>query len=153
MKNKNKKSKRVGRGVGSGLGKTSGRGHKGSGQRKGKKTPYAGLRGGSLPYFRLIPKRGFNSPRETEFQLVNLGELKERVKEPCEINPKFLKEINLIKDENKPVKILAKIKGDFSFKATFKVDKFSAHAKELIESAGGKIETLERKKTPAVNQK
>ena len=139
-----KKRKRLGRGTGSGRGKTSGRGHKGSGQRKGKKTPYAGYRGGSLTFIRQIPKRGFTPPRKTEYQIVNLNDVQEKIVSPCEINPDILKKRNLIKDEKKLVKILANIKGDFTFKAVFKADKFSRRAKELIESVGGQAECLKR---------
>ena len=141
---KNKKPKRKGRGTGSGLGKTSGRGHKGAGKRAGKKLPYAGFRGGNVPYFRKIPKRGFTSPNATIYQIVNLADIQERLKDSKDINPKILQEANLIKDENKPVKILANIKEEFKVKALFKIDKFSSKARELIEAAGGTAECLKR---------
>ena len=70
LKVKNKKSKRVGRGPGSGRGMTSGRGDKGAGQRSGKTLPYAGFNGGNVPYFRKIPKRGFTSCNRKEYQIV-----------------------------------------------------------------------------------
>ena len=141
---KNKKPKRKGRGTGSGLGKTAGRGHKGAGQRAGKKLPYAGFRGGNVPYFRKIPKRGFTSPNATIYQIVNLVDIQDRLKDAKEINPKALKDVNLIKDENKPIKILANVKDDFKVKSVFKVDKFSSKARELIEAAGGTAECLKR---------
>jgi large subunit ribosomal protein L15 len=141
---KNKKLKRLGRGTGSTLGKTSGRGHKGAGQRKGKKTPYPGYSGGTLPFMRLIPKRGFNSPRKLVYQIVNLEDIKQRAAKSSEINPEILKKVNLIKDAKKPIKILAKLKGDFSLKALFKADKFSESAVKLIEKAGGKAECLSK---------
>lgn len=141
---KNKKSTRLGRGTGSGSGKTSGRGHKGAGQRSGKKLPYAGFRGGNIPYFRKIPKRGFTSPNPVVYQIVNLADIQSKLKNAKEIDPKTLKEANLIKDDNKPVKILAGIKEDLKIKFTFKADKFSSRAQELIEAAGGKIECLKR---------
>lgn len=141
---KNKKPKRKGRGTGSGLGKTAGRGHKGAGQRAGKKLPYAGFRGGNVPYFRKIPKRGFTSPNATIYQIVNLTDIQTRLQGAKEIDPKILKEANLIKDENKPVKILANIKEDLKIKSSFRVDKFSSKARELIEAAGGKAECLKR---------
>lgn len=140
---KNKKGKRLGRGAGSGKGKTSGRGHKGAGQRSGKKLPYAGFRGGNLPIARVMPKRGFNAYLPKEFQIINLGQI-EAVGEISEVNPASLKELNLIKDEKKPVKILAKTKDKFTKKIIFKADKFSAKAKELIEAAGGSVECLKR---------
>jgi large subunit ribosomal protein L15 len=146
VKVKNKKPKRLGRGIGSGTGKTAGRGHKGAGQRKGKKLPYAGFRGGNLSYLRRIPKRGFNSPNRTDYQIVNLGDIADKLKSAKEVDLKTLKEANLIKDEKKLVKILADVGEKFSFKANFCADKFSARAKELIESAGGKVTYIDRKK-------
>jgi len=144
VKAKNKKSKRLGRGTGSGKGKTSGRGHKGAGQRKGKQLPYEGFTGGSLPLYRIIPKRGFNSPCRKVYQIVNLFDIQKIVKEDCEVGPELLRKNNLIKNDKKPIKILAKTKDKFTVKATFKADKFSAKAIELIESAGGKAECLSR---------
>jgi len=143
---RNKKPRRLGRGTGTGRGKTSGRGHKGAGQRKGKKLPYIGFRGGNLPYLRVIPKRGFSPPRRKDYQIVNLGDIQNKIKDAGEINPNILKEKNIIKDADRPVKILADIdtKGAFTLKALFKADKFSSRAKELIEAAGGGIEQLER---------
>tara|TARA_B100000315_G_scaffold258845_1_gene312420 strand:+ start:1317 stop:1772 length:456 start_codon:yes stop_codon:yes gene_type:complete len=140
----NKKTKRVGRGTGTGRGKTSTRGHKGAGQRKGKKTPYPGYRGGSLTFARLLPKRGFTPVRKRDFQVVNLGDIQTKLGEIKEINPEVLKEKNLIKSIKKPVKILAKIQSDFSLKVTIKADKFSLKAKEVIEKAGGVAECLSR---------
>ncbi len=144
VKVKNKKPKRLGRGAGSGTGKTAGRGHKGAGQRSGKKLPYAGFRGGNLPLGRVIPKRGFNPPRKKEYQVVNLIDIQKKVKKESLIDIKVLKKLNLIKDEKKLVKILAKREGDFNKKLEFKADKFSSKAKELIETAGGSIECLNR---------
>lgn len=142
VKVKNKKPKRLGRGPGSGSGKTSGRGHKGAGQRSGKKLPYAGFRGGNLPLGRVIPKRGFTPPRKDEYQVVNLIDIQKKAKKETVIDPKVLKKLNLIKDEKKPVKVLAKIEGNFDNKLTFKANKFSSKAKELIEAAGGSVECL-----------
>ncbi len=139
-----KKSKRVGRGAGSGRGKTSGRGHKGTGQRKGRMY-YIGFLGGNVPYLRKIPKRGFNSKRRREFQIVNLDIIGNKLKEEKIIDPKRLKELNIIDNENKPVKILARVKDealDFTNKI-FKAHKFSKKAKEIIEEKGGKIECLQ----------
>jgi len=144
VKTKNKKPKRLGRGTGTGKGKTSGRGHKGAGQRAGKRLPYEGFRGGNLPYLRIIPKRGFSPYRKKVYQLVNLGDIQKKIKKAEEVNPDLLKEKNLIKDIKKPIKILADIEGDFILRAVFKADKFSAKAKELIEAAGGKTECLIR---------
>lgn len=143
-RSESKNPKRLGRGIGSGLGKTSGRGHKGAGQRKGKKLPYAGFRGGNLPLARVLPKRGFTPYRRRKYQIVNLGDILKRIKGSSEINPEVLKKFNLIKDTKKPVKILAYLREDFSSKAIFKADKFSSKARELIEKAGGSLECLSR---------
>lgn len=143
-KAKKRNPKRLGRGTGSGTGKTSGRGHKGAGQRKGKALPYAGFRGGNLPYYRIIPKRGFTPPVRTTYQIVNLKDIQRRTKTLQEIDPDVLKKVNLIKDEGKLVKILASIDDKFTCKVHVKADKFSSHAKELIEAAGGRAECLKR---------
>jgi len=141
---KNKKGKRLGRGTGSGTGKTAGRGHKGAGQRAGKKTPYAGFRGGNLPLARVLPKRGFTPLKRKEYQIVNLSDIERKLKAGEKVNPEVLKKLNLIKDDKKLIKILAKTDGKFTKKLFFKANKFSAKAKELIEAAGGKIECLAR---------
>jgi len=141
---KRKSPLRKGRGTGSGLGKTAGRGNKGAGQRAGKKTPYIGFRGGNLPFTRRIPKRGFNSYVPIETQIVNLESLSVRFKDQSVIDPEALKKANLIKDAGKPIKVLAKVKSTYNIKNVIKADKFSAKAKELIEKAGGKAEILSR---------
>jgi large subunit ribosomal protein L15 len=139
---KRKDTKRLGRGSGSGWGKTAGRGNKGAGSRSGKVTPYIGIRGGNLPFFRRIPKRGFNAFRPVEYQIVNLGDIQERAGSLQAINGQALVDIHLIKDADRPIKILAKNGLKLSLKATFTADKFSAKAKELIEKIGGKAEVL-----------
>ncbi|MBD3246791.1 MAG: 50S ribosomal protein L15 [Candidatus Omnitrophica bacterium] len=136
--------KRVGRGTGSGRGKTSGRGNNGSGQRKGKKIPYLGFKGGNLPYYRKIPKRGFTSPCPRIYEIVNLKDIARAVPDEKEITPETLKTANLIKNTRTPVKILAATAGKYSCKATVKADAFSSKAKTLIEQAGGKAECLKR---------
>ncbi|MBU1112694.1 MAG: 50S ribosomal protein L15 [Candidatus Omnitrophica bacterium] len=144
VKVKNKKPHRLGRGTGSGSGKTSGRGHKGAGQRKGKVLPYIGFRGGNLPFARTLPKRGFTALRPKEYQLVNLCDIQKRAGSVEEITPEVLEKLNLIKDNDRPVKILAKFGNEFKKKAKIKADAFSAKAKELIESQGGVAECLNR---------
>jgi len=145
VKIKNKKPKRLGRGTGSTTGKTAGRGNKGAGSRRGKTLPYAGFRGGNLPYYRVIPKRGFTAINKKEYQIVNLSDIQDKVKKCDEVNPDVLKKANLIKSEKKSVKILSNINAKTPlFKAVFKADGFSARAKELIETAGGKAECLKR---------
>jgi large subunit ribosomal protein L15 len=141
---KNKVGKRKGRGTGSGLGRTSGRGNKGEKARSGKKLPYIGFNGGNLPYLRKIPKRGFNAYNPVEYQIVNLDDIAARLKDNREITPADLKSVNLIKDEKKRIKILADTKAAYGLTAVIKADKFSMKAKEKIESAGGKTECLQR---------
>lgn len=145
VKNKPKAKCRLGRGSGSGKGKTASRGHKGAGQRKGKVSPYLGFSGGNLPFFRKIPKRGFNSPRRRIYQIINLDRISEclsRLEKENTIDPSLFKKFNLIKDENKPVKILSRGGDKFSHKITLKAHKFSKKAKEIIEKVGGKVEYL-----------
>lgn len=143
VRTKRKTTKRLGRGSGSGWGKTSGRGNKGAGSRSGSVQPYVGFNGGNIPFLRKIPKRGFNSHYQ-EYQIANLREISQKIKDRKEIDPLALKEAHLIKDDKKPVKILAHLKDTFTMKAVFKADSFSAKAKDLIEKAGGKIECLKR---------
>lgn len=140
---KTKRVKRVGRGPGSGHGKTSGRGYNGAGQRVGTKF-YVGFEGGDLPFFRRIPKRGFNSFRKEEYQIVNLKDIERKLKGKEEVTPEDLKEVNLIKSLKKPVKILAQGKEQFGMKIVVKAHKFSRKAKETIEGLGGRIECLNR---------
>jgi len=142
---KRKTPKRRGRGSGSGLGKTSGRGHKGAGQRSGKKLPYVGFSGGNIPYIRKIPKRGFNHKKDIVYQIVNLKDINEKLKDIKEIKPINLKEANLIKDQDKPVKILAKLDNnkEFNLNVSIYAHKFSNKAKELIEKFGGKAVCIE----------
>ncbi len=138
----NKKLKRVGRGPGSGHGKTSCRGHKGAGSRSGKTLPYTGHQGGNVPYARRLPKRGFTSPLAQEFQIVNLGDIQKKLSQVAEINPESLKKVNLIQNLKQPVKILAKLDGPYSLKTIIKANAFSAKARQLIEKAGGTSECL-----------
>ncbi len=141
---KNKKTKRRGRGTGSGLGKTSGRGHKGAGQRKGKKLPYIGFAGGNLPFLRHFPKRGFNSARAKDYQIVNLARIQEAAKDYSELTPEVMENLNLIKDKSKLIKVLANVKGEFSLKLKIKADKISKKAKEILEASGGSWECSKR---------
>ncbi|MFH1768321.1 MAG: 50S ribosomal protein L15 [Candidatus Omnitrophota bacterium] len=140
---KNKSSKRVGRGPGSGHGKTSTRGHKGAGQRKGT-AHYIGFQGGNVPYLRKIPKRGFTAKNPKIYQIVNLEKIINKLNGIGEIDPVQLKKVNLIRDENKSVKILGRISNKLDWKATFRADKFSRQAVKIIEDAGGKTECLKR---------
>lgn len=144
VKTKRKTTKRLGRGSGSGWGKTAGRGNKGAGSRSGNVWPYVGFNGGNIPYARKMPKRGFNSYDKCVFQVVNLKDIQDKVKDVKEIDPQVLETASLIKDAKLPVKILADLKGKFALKAIFKADRFSDKAKKIIEESGGKAECLKR---------
>lgn len=131
--------KRLGRGPGSGTGKTSGMGHKGAMARTGHGGPGGGkprFEGGQMPLTRRLPKRGFTPPFRVENQAVALGELS-RVS-GSEITRESLTAAGLIKKNKGPAKILAN--GDAGRALTFKGVKVSAGAKAKIESAGGKVE-------------
>ncbi len=132
-----KARKRVGRGPGSGHGKTSGRGHKGSGQRSGF-TRRPGREGGQMPIHRRLPKHGFTNIFKKEWQIVNVAELSRC--EPGEVTRETLKAVGLIKKLNVPVKILGK--GNIEKAYTVKAAAFSKSAIEKIEAAGGKAEVV-----------
>lgn len=134
-----KDRKRVGRGPGSGNGKTSGKGHKGQNARSGGGVR-PGFEGGQLPLFRRLPKRGFNNYEfRTEYAVVNVGDLND-FKDGSVIELKNLKESGLVKKEKDGIKILGS--GELTKKLTVKANKFSSTAKEKIENAGGKIEVI-----------
>lgn len=130
--------KRVGRGHGSGSGKTSGRGHKGQKARSGGKVP-AWFEGGQMPLYRRTPKRGFTPHRRKEWSIVNLADL-ERI-EGTDVDPAVLLEHGLIRNVRTPVKILAD--GDLDRALTVRAHAFSATARAKIEAAGGSVELLE----------
>jgi large subunit ribosomal protein L15 len=142
-----KPRKRIGRGEGSGLGKTSGRGHKGAGSRSGSKRKI-GYEGGQNPiHMRMRKLRGPHKKQSMPFenfrtksQPVNLTDLDERFDADAEVTPETLKEKGLAKRSD-PVKILAR--GEISKKLTVRAHGFSAAAKEKIEAAGGSCHTLE----------
>ena len=142
-----KARKRLGRGPGSGFGKTAGRGHKGAGARSGSKRKVA-YEGGQNPIHMRMrklrgPHRKMSMPFErfrTKTQPVNLADLDERFKSGAEVNPETLREAGLAKRSD-PIKILAR--GDVSKKLTVRAHGFSAAAREKIEAAGGSCETLE----------
>lgn len=131
--------KRVGRGPGSGLGKTSGKGHKGQNARSGGGVR-PGFEGGQLPLFRRLPKRGFNNYEfRTEYAIVNVGDLND-FKDGSVIELSNLKESGLVKKEKDGIKILGN--GELTKKLTVKANKFSSTARIKIENAGGKIEVI-----------
>jgi len=137
---RHKRRKRVGRGTGSGHGKTCGRGHKGSGQRAGRVTRQL-TEGGQMPLFRRIPKRGFNNAQfRTEYQIINVSALESRFDDGAQITPEDLKEAGLIRNASKPVKILGK--GEISKKLNVVASKFSTSAAMKITKAGGNIKTI-----------
>lgn len=133
-----KKKKRVGRGIGSGHGKTSTRGHKGQKSRTGSKT-YPLFEGGQMPLARRIPKRGFNSKFKINYQIVNIDSLK-RFKENTEITPQVLKDARLIRKNYQPIKILGN--GSLTAPISVKAHSFSKSAQEKIKGSGGKIEII-----------
>ena len=134
----NKKRKRVGRGSGSGHGKTSCRGHKGQGARSGGGTR-PGFEGGQMPLQRRLPKRGFHNPFRAEFTVVNLGQL-ETFPSGSEITPELLAGKGFLRGNNQRVKILGD--GTLTKPLMIKAHGFSAKAKEKIEACGGKLELL-----------
>jgi len=133
-----KNKKRIGRGPGSGLGKTSGRGHKGAGQRSGNKRR-AWFEGGQMPLARRLPRRGFTNIFKEEIQIVNISDLI-RIEKNSEIDPVVLQENGLIRSSLKPVKILGK--GDIDKKLDVTASSFSESAKNKIEKAGGTVTIL-----------
>ena len=132
-----KPRRRIGRGIGSGHGKTSGRGHKGMGARAGSGTRLA-YEGGQNPIVYRIPKRGFNNAQFcTDYQIVNVGSL-EGFEDGTRIDSAALLEARLIQDAAKPVKVLGS--GELSKKLTVVAARFSAGAAEKIAKAGGTVE-------------
>ena len=128
--------KRLGRGVGSGLGKTSGRGHKGAKARSGGgKRP--GFEGGQMPLTRRLPKRGFTNIYRREYAAINVSAL-ERFENGTVVTPELLLETGVINKRLNGVKILGG--GDLTKKLTVSVDKVTDSAKAKIEAAGGKVE-------------
>ncbi|MFC1514531.1 50S ribosomal protein L15 [Candidatus Omnitrophota bacterium] len=136
---KNKKAKRFGRGSGSGHGKTSGRGHKGAGQRSGR-MHYIGHEGDNVPFFRKFPKRGFNHRKRFDFQLVNVQSLEAAFKTDDTVSPGTLFTSRLVRKKDGLIKILGK--GVINKALSVSAHKFSERAKEKIEKAGGKVEFL-----------
>ena len=134
------KRKRVGRGMGSGMGKTSTRGHKGQRSRTGSRM-IRGFEGGQMPLHRRMPKRGFTNIFRKEFNIVSLGRLVEMGEEfhGEPITPEVLRKAGVIKTKH-PVKILGD--GELTVAITVHAHKFSKSAQEKITKAGGKVEVL-----------
>lgn len=134
-----KKRKRLGRGTGSGHGKTCGRGTKGAGSRSGwGGSIRAGREGGQMPFFRRIPKRGFSNVRFTTlYAIVNIKALEARFETGAEVNPEMLVKVGLIPDTKLPVKVLAE--GELTKKLNVTAAIFSNAAAEKISKAGGTV--------------
>jgi len=130
--------KRIGRGIGSGHGKTATKGHKGQNARSGGGVRL-GFEGGQTPLFRRLPKRGFTNPTRTEFAIVNLTTLNQFA-EGTNITPELLIEKKIIKDAKAGIKVLAK--GKIEKKFSVRAHKFSEAAKTAIEAAGGSTEVI-----------
>lgn len=144
-----KPRRRIGRGPGSGHGKTSGRGHKGQGSRSGYSRQVV-FQGGSMPMIRRIPKRGFNNKWALKVVNVNVDDLENTFEEGMEITPELLSSKGLIPANFDVLKILGD--GELKKKFTVSAHRFSASAKEKIEQAGGQLNVLPGKK-PVVKNK
>lgn len=129
---------RVGRGIGTGNGKTSGKGQKGQNSRSGGGTRL-GFEGGQNPLFRRLPKRGFHNSTRIEFAIVNVEDL-EVFEDGVEVTPTLLKEAGLVRKEYDGVKILGN--GKLTKKLIVKANKFSKAAEAAIKNAGGTIEVI-----------
>ena len=131
--------KRVGRGHGSGNGKTAGRGHKGAKSRSGFHYK-RGFEGGQMPLHRRVPKRGFHNPFRVAYEVVNLDTLGEKFDAGATVTPELLREKGLVPGGGRPVKILAR--GEVGKKLTVRAHKFSGKAAEKIAAAGGTAEAI-----------
>ena len=133
-----KESKRIGRGHGSGNGKTAGKGHKGQKARAGHGMR-PGFEGGQMPLQRRVPKRGFNNIFAEEWLAINVAAL-EAFEDGAVVDAKALQEKGIIKKADKPVKVLGN--GKLTKKITVNLNAFSASAAEKINAAGGKAEVI-----------
>jgi large subunit ribosomal protein L15 len=133
-----KKKKRVGRGIGTGNGKTAGRGHKGQNARSGGGVR-PGFEGGQNPIYRRLPKRGFTNPNRVEYAIINLDVLN-RFEDGAVVTPELLKEQGIVKNLKDGLKVLGN--GELNKKLTVKAHKFSASAVEKISAAGGATEVI-----------
>ncbi len=131
--------KRIGRGHGSGHGKTSGKGHKGQNARSGGGVR-PGFEGGQTPLFQRLPKRGFTNFTRKEYAIINLTDLN-RFEEGTNVTPELLMELGIIKNPKSGIKVLGK--GTLEKKVNVTATKFSATAKAAIESKGGSVSEVE----------
>ena len=151
-KGANQERKRIGRGIGSGTGKTSGKGHKGQKARSG--VAIKGFEGGQMPIHRRLPKRGFNNINRVPNAELNIEKIEKlidtKVIDPKKvINHKSLMKIGLIKSENSRIKLLGK--GELKNKINIEVTSSSSAAKEIVEKMGGSVLIVNNKKS--VDQK
>src|SRR5687767_741190 len=136
----NRDRKRLGRGPGSGTGKTSGKGHKGQKARTGHHGIPAWFEGGQMPIQRRVPKRGFKNPFRTEYEIINLDDI--QALDENDVTLEVLHQHRLIDiGKGRPVKVLGD--GEISRKVTVRAHKASASARAKIEAAGGSVELLE----------
>jgi large subunit ribosomal protein L15 len=131
--------KRIGRGPGSGTGKTAGKGHKGQKSRSGYSRRY-GFEGGQMPLVRRLPKRGFTNIFRVEFQVVNLRDLERVFADGDTVSPESLTDKGLVRGGKRLIKVLGD--GELSKKLAVQVHKFSASARAGIEKAGGSCEVV-----------
>lgn len=131
--------KRIGRGIGSGNGKTAGKGHKGQNARSGGGVR-PGFEGGQLPLYRRLPKRGFSNAKfKVRYATINLSDLN-RFEDGAVVTPELLKELGLVKNQLDGIKVLGN--GTLEKKLTVKAHNFSTRAQAEIERLGGKIEVM-----------
>jgi large subunit ribosomal protein L15 len=143
---KYEKRNRIGRGVGSGSGKTSGRGHKGRSSRSGS-SRRAGYEGGQMPIYRRVPKRGFTNARfRTEYTIINIDALNS-FDDGATVDLAVVLEAGLVSLNTNLFKVLGN--GEITKKLTVRTHKCSASAQAKIEAAGGQVEILEAKPSPA----
>ncbi len=136
---RHKKRKRIGRGVGSGTGKTAGRGHKGYGSRSGNSNAHEG---GAIPMWKRFPKRGFsNAEFMTHYAIINLKAIDARFQDGEEVNAESLAKLGLIRDSSQPVKVLGE--GELTKKVAVTATKFSKSASDKITAAGGSVSVVE----------
>ena len=147
---KNKKRKRIGRGPGSGHGKTSGRGHKGQGSRAGSSS-HVTFQGGTMPMIRRIPKRGFNNRWALTVVVVNVGQIDQAFEAGEEVSLETLAAKNLAKGRFDVLKVLGD--GELSKKLKISAHRFSKTAAEKIEKAGGEMVVLPGKTPVKEKQK
>ncbi|QDU91291.1 50S ribosomal protein L15 [Pirellulimonas nuda] len=147
---KNRKRKRLGRGIGSGHGKTCGRGHKGAGSRAGH-SQRPNFAGGQMPLHMKVPKRGFNNKFALTVSVVNLGQIDAAFNDGDEVTLDAMKKKNLAKGRFDVFKVLSE--GDVTKKLTVSAHRFSKAAVEKIEAAGGKVVIIPGKTPVAVKQK